>query len=142
MTIKDLKVGQKVDKKEKKEIVKSTKTTIEYLVPSYKGNMKDKNLTFQGAVNVITVAETDVGLAFLAKTMTLKDLADLNRQRITDGKNGIRTEEDMEVLLQSYVNGTASDSDRKKVVAYAMKGGYGDEIKAQFDAVLAGIILK
>ena len=97
--LKDLKAGQSVTEKLSKEVVKQTKLEVIYLVPAYTGSVKNKDLVFQGAVECTVPVASEEALDHWRKKLTVKDLEDLARQRISDTKNGVRTEESEESIL-------------------------------------------
>jgi len=70
--------------KEKAVKVKETKTHIVLKVPAY----SDNKLT--GYVQVDTFQENEAGLAAAKQSLTLADVIDLNRQKVTDAKNNLR----------------------------------------------------
>ena len=70
--------------KEKAKIVKRGKGILIVEVPAYSGD----NLV--GKANVTIFEETEENLAHVKSVLTLNDVKDLNRQKITDGKNNLR----------------------------------------------------
>jgi len=70
--------------KEKAKVVKETKSTQILSVPAY----SDNNLV--GWTQVTTFRETEEGLAAAKAALTLADLININRQRVTDAKNNLR----------------------------------------------------
>lgn len=70
--------------KEKAKVVKETKSTQILSVPAY----SDNNLV--GWTQVTTFKETEDGLNKAKQDLTLQDVINVNRQRITDAKNNLR----------------------------------------------------
>jgi len=70
--------------KEKAVETSRTKSTITLSVPAY----SDGKLV--GHASVVVFQENEVGLAEAKKSLSLVDLANVNRQRVTDAKNNLR----------------------------------------------------
>ena len=70
--------------KEKAVKVKEGKSTVTLKVPAY----TDSKLV--GYANVTIFKEDDAGLAAAKASLTLSDVVDLNRQKVTDAKNNLR----------------------------------------------------
>ena len=70
--------------KEKVKVVKDGKSTRVLSVPAY----TDSKLV--GWVQVTVFKEDEAGLAAAKASLTLSDVVDLNRQKVTDAKNNLR----------------------------------------------------
>lgn len=70
--------------KEKARVVKDGKSTQVLSVPAY----ADSKLV--GRANVTVFKENNEGLAAAKQSLTLSDLVNINRQRVTDVKNNLR----------------------------------------------------
>lgn len=138
MKLSELKRGQVVTEKLSKEIIKQDKNSIIYLVPAYTGTVKDKNLTFQGASECTVPVASEEALKHWKDKLTVKDLEDISRQRLTDCKNNVRTEENLDELLKKVANGTATQAELKKVGTKALSGALGADLQKGFMSLLTG----
>ena len=113
--------------KEKAVRISETKSTVLLRVPAY----SDGKLV--GWTEVDTFKHSDAGLAKAKATLTLANVDDLNRQKVTDAKNNLRRgtsalanlrklvkvhpeiESVIEVLLKRAQSGTLDDAFLKSI---------------------------
>jgi hypothetical protein len=133
-------IGRVYADKAEKEIISQDSKTIKYLVPCYTGSVKAKDLTFQGTAEVSCFQPTEDGLVYAKSVLKIKDLIDINRQRISDGKNSTRVDGnsalELASAIEAFKTNTATSEQIKLVLNNIGKG------KIQVDASKLIALLK
>ena len=120
--------------KETKKVVKETKTSVIYEIPSY----SDGKLVGWGQCEVFK--ENPEGLKEAKATLTEKDVVDLNRQRITDVKNNVRRFAEVDAILAKVKAGKATPAELVKVLNKLVKSNPSKELLAKVNELVASVL--
>jgi hypothetical protein len=117
--------------KEKIKIVKQTKTEVTMSIPAY----SDGKLV--GYTQVTVFKEDEHGLAALKAVLSLSNLKDLNRQKITDAKNNLRRGTSLMAALRQLVKVNPKVEQIVSLLAnQAMSGTFNTKTLESIEAML------
>ena len=118
------------DKKPQRHVVSETKTHFTLRVPAF----TDKGKTFIGWANLKMFKVNDDTLPTIKAGLTLKDVIDLYRQRITDIRNNLARSFELKALKAKVIAGKATPAEIAKV--FAAEAKTNPELAKQAEALL------
>ena len=121
------------DKKEQRHVVSETKTHFTLKVPAF----TDKGKTFIGWAKVTMRKATEANLPAIKASLTLRDVIDLYRQKITDIRNNLARSFELKALKAKVIAGKATPAEIAKV--FAAEAKTNPELAKQAEAMLKKI---
>jgi hypothetical protein len=118
--------------KNQNHVIKETPTHFTVKVAAF----TDKGKTFVGWSQVVVVKVNEAGLKAAREALTLSDIIDLNRQKITDVRNNIARLGDIQKAVAKVREGKATPEEFKAVMAVGLKGGLGEAIQTELTSLI------
>ena len=122
------------DKKEQRHVVSETKTHFTLKVPAF----TDKGKTFIGWAKITMFKVNEANLEAIKKALTLGNVVDLYRQKITDIRNNLARTFELKALLAKVIAGKATPAETAKV--FAAQAKTNPELAKQGEALLRKMI--